>query len=241
MSARLRFLILLATGCGSTSTPDRIDLTLLGPYLTVGVERSFVDGNAVEHRPFALTIEGIRASGGRLALRATTQAPGETALDGTFAAVDGRFAVGPATGPLTEATDGTVRVEGRALDGVPLDGVADEVLGATEWVSGQRRVEGRFIGVRSDNEGPEPPSCVDAGEDPPGTVAVVAPEGCLAPRATLEVLRHQLDRAEPAFSALEVRSDGGIQDTIAGRVGDILVVWVRQAGRAGRPVTVVVR
>jgi len=235
-------LSLLLISCGSDPAPIA-QLTLAESYDVVGVARLFPDGlTFAGHRSFAFSLEGVRSSGGRAVAEGQAGA-GPVALMGTFDAAEGELVLGPADGVLTSTrSERVVTLGGRADDALPKDGVAQELVGFVNSTFGGATSEGRFVATARYQGRPAEPDLTKITLEASGLGKwrLKGTTGSVPTAAGLELLRHEIDRGPPVQVALQAQNDGSFDQEIDALSGEILVLLARSAGRASKPVLLLV-
>jgi hypothetical protein len=232
-----RLLLLVAAGC-SGDPPAFTQLTLASSYDLIGVRRNFPDGLTVaSHEPLTLALEDVAASGESVRARLLRTEGNTPAVElrGTFDAVEARIAFSATSGPVwsnrTEVIEG---IGGNAIDGTPVDGLANEIVGFVQTSSGSSQVEASFLAVARDDRRPNgiDASAVNITTPELGRVRIVGSAGAAPRSGGIEVFRHQLIEAVGEFSLHQASDDGSFDVNVSGFSEDLFLLRVRLSGRA---------
>lgn len=237
------FALVLAAACGGDEPPPQVALTLAEAYDVVGVLRVLPDGlTPTELQPFRFELLEVTTSGGRVLATARREGSASVRLSGELEPESGmlRFdgADGAFTGPGLERL---VALGGRAIDGTPEDGVADEINGYIRTATGAvSSGEGSILAVSRYARRPAAPSpeTLSAAKSGLGRVTVRGTPGAAPMRAAVEVLRFRLEVREPEFRPFVARDDGSFVADVEGLPEDLFVVRIRQSGRVSDAVVV---
>ena len=206
-------------------------------YDAIGVARRLPDGLVPEALvPIELSFDNMRASGGRVTgLVARSGSADAIELTGDFDSSSGDIVFTPgARATFFGGAHTLEQLGGRADEGRPTDGIADELVGFVGTSTGAARVQGRFIATARVDGRPQPPdfSKITAMVADLGEVTISGGPETAPPLSGIEIFRHTLAKEEPDFRQEPVAEDGSFSVTITALPEDMLIIRRRMTGRA---------
>ncbi len=183
-----------------------------------------------------LSLQNVRVSGGRATALVAKQGSGDaTELMGNYDAETGELTFEPGGRAFFfGAPELLQQLGGRADDGVPQDGIANEWVGFVGTSSGAVVKQGRFIATAQLDTRPDPidGSKVSAQVSGLGMVTVAGAAEATFPMSGIEVFRYTLSKPDPDFETGAAQQDGSFEVSLTALPEDVLVIRRRSAGRA---------
>lgn len=241
MSLRLRLPLLclaLSSGCGEDPDPIR-ELDLDARYLGIGVVR--VDGELGQNaylRSFEFVLEDLLLIGGTVSGSARNlEGTAPFRLDGSYDRDNNQMRFSGGSGAVTStATEQVVRFGFRPDDGVPVDGVASELIGFVDTATQGATSSGRWVAVVDGPDkldAPDPTRISITASERLGVYIIEGLSRASPGGAGLQVMRFSPELDVPRVETVPVEFSGAfIIDAIA-LPGDIIVLRPIISGRSG--------